>query len=125
MKGTRRPFEVHTPLKTESPERLKERILREAARLGFCAAGVAAAGEVECRERYTSWIGRGRHASMGYLEKHMDVRLDSRRLLPGAASMIVVAMNYRHPRPEPGTPREYGRVSRYAWIVNTLGEANK
>ena len=65
-------------------------------RLGFSACGIAEAAPVDAAtaDRYRQWIACGGHADMHYLESNTDKRLDPTLLLPGARSIIVVAMNY-------------------------------
>jgi epoxyqueuosine reductase len=51
---------------------------------------------------------------MAYLHRHVDLRCDPARLLPGARSVLVAALNYHQRRPDP--PRApAGRVAMYAW----------
>ena len=53
---------------------------------------------------------------MQYLHLHVDSREDPTRLLPGARSVIVVALSYNQPGPGGSdNPGLTGRVSRYAW----------
>lgn len=63
---------------------------------GFDACGFAAAGPVsdEAIEAYRRWIARGRNFSMPYLEKYADIRDNPARLLEGAHTIIVTALNY-------------------------------
>ncbi len=67
--------------------------------LGFYNVGVAAARPVDddAVKLYDSWLAKGRHADMAYLERYPDVRRDPRLLLPGARSVIVCAMSYYYP----------------------------
>ena len=68
----------------------------EAARLGFSACGIARAQRVDddyaCAFR--QWLSDGKHAGMAYMENYLDKRLNPCELLPGAKSMLVVALNY-------------------------------
>jgi len=68
----------------------------EALRLGFSACGIAEAAPVDAAtaDRYRQWIARGGHAGMHYLANNIDKRLDPTLLLPGARTIIVVAMSY-------------------------------
>jgi epoxyqueuosine reductase len=63
-----------------------------------------------------AWLAGGRHAGMRYLARRPEVRCDPRRLLPGAASLISVALNYHvavpPAVPDPAPP---ARVARFAW----------
>lgn len=87
-----------------------------AAQVGFHRAGIAPANPVGRAEHYRCWLAEGRAGRMDYLHRHVETRLDPRRLLPGARSVIVVAHSYSQPWPErtkDGSPR--GRVAMYAW----------
>jgi epoxyqueuosine reductase len=87
---------------------------------GFDLCGVAPVESFAELEKFPEWLARGYAGDMHYLQ---DVRRrDPQLVLPGARSLIVVALNYNSPfrystkRP-PGenddTPR--GWISRYAW----------
>lgn len=64
--------------------------------LGFSACGIARAGRVskEEEERFRQWIAKGHQAEMHYMERYLDQRLDPRLLLPGARTIVSVALNY-------------------------------
>jgi epoxyqueuosine reductase len=83
---------------------------------GFERVGVVAAGPIPRADSYRRWLAAGRAGTMQYLHRHADVRVDPRRLLPGARSVIVVAHNYRQSPPDrPADGRPRGRVAMYAW----------
>lgn len=87
-----------------TPERLSA-ILTAAGAYRF---GIAPAEPVDPAQwaAYESWISRGCHAGMDYLDRYPDVRSDPRQLLPGARSLIVCAFPYARPmRPTPGKLR--------------------
>ncbi len=89
-------------------------IKRAALELGFDAVGIARAEPLtEEHERYSEWIRRGYHATMGYMERNAEVRRDPGLILPGAKSVIVVARNYYTPYQR--TNGERGKIARYAW----------
>ena len=54
-------------------------------------AGVAAAEESTRAAEQDAWFADGRHGSMAWMEKHVDIRKDVRRILDGARSVICVA----------------------------------
>lgn len=91
------------------------RILSERAlELGFALSGVTPVFPVPRAADFQSWLARGLHGEMGYLAERAADRMDPERLLTGASSAVMVALNYaRGPAPVPG-PGE-GRVARYAW----------
>lgn len=80
------------------------------AQTGASVWGVARAGEVSRRQRdlFDSWIASGRNASMAYLEKYHDLRMDPSGLLPGVKSVIVAAFAYSASPVVTGMPRWAG-----------------
>lgn len=46
------------------------------------------------REQYETWIAKGHHGTMAYLEHHAALRTDPRTLLEGARTLIAVAFPY-------------------------------
>jgi len=75
-------------------------------------ASVDASAEVE-KERYRQWLSEGRHGTMAFLERHEAGKYDPGFSLEGCRSVIVAAMGYFQPRPEPSGGS--GLVARYAW----------
>lgn len=72
-----------------------EQIKAQARELGFLACGVARAGFLEQEApRLEQWLRQGKHGEMGYMANHFDLRLDPRKLVPGAKSVISLAYNY-------------------------------
>ena len=73
-----------------------EEVKRAARQLGFFACGIAKAAPVAEAEAnaYRRWIAHRGHAEMHYMEDHVEKRLDPTLLLPGAKSIVVVALNY-------------------------------
>lgn len=71
-------------------------IKSEAERLGFDICGIARAETVseETIQKYNGWIGKGKHATMGYLERNCEKRFDPTLLVEGCRSVICVALNY-------------------------------
>lgn len=71
----------------------------EALRLGFSACGAAWARAVapEHARTFVQWLAEGKNAGMDYMSNYTDLRLDPRLLVPGARTVISVALNY-YPR---------------------------
>lgn len=71
----------------------------EALRLGFSACGAARARAVapEHARTFVQWLAEGKNAGMDYMSNYTDLRLDPRLLVPGARTVISVALNY-YPR---------------------------
>ncbi|MBN2055169.1 tRNA epoxyqueuosine(34) reductase QueG [bacterium] len=90
---------------------IQPNLIKEAAGMaGFQACGIAGLDLEPDMKRFKAWLDAGRHGGMTYLERNQEIRADPRRLLPGAATAVVVAMSYIHT-----DPIDTGRwVSRHA-----------
>ena len=95
-------------------------VTAKAREFGFDLCGVAPALAFDELERLPEWLARGHAGEMKYL--HDPRRQDPARVLDGARSLIVVALNYRNSQPystevPPSLPNESPRgwISRYAW----------
>lgn len=88
-------------------------IKEEAARLGFDACGISKAELLEEDVvRLEQWLNKGYHGAMQYMENHFDLRVDPRKLVPGAKSVITLIQNY-YPaeQQKDGAPN----IAKYAW----------
>jgi epoxyqueuosine reductase len=85
--------------------------------LGFDLVGIAPASPSMYRDYLRQWLDDGQAGTMAYLAKRFEERTDPAAYLPGAASVICVAMNY-HVELDPQQPAARdaapGRVARYA-----------
>ena len=92
-------------------------IKTRALELGFDLAGVASAGPHPRFARLADWIDRGYAGDMQYLNKSRDERLDPRRVLPSARSVVSVAAVYntRAPYSTDVAEPDRAKVARYAW----------
>lgn len=88
-------------------------IKAEAKDLGFFACGIAEAcpTDIATATAVRRWIEKGAHAGMAYMAANMEKRLDPRLLMPGAKSMVCVALNYA---PALSLPESEPRISAYA-----------
>ncbi|MBN1395520.1 MAG: tRNA epoxyqueuosine(34) reductase QueG [Pirellulales bacterium] len=87
----------------------------ESLRLGFDLAGAApAVVDREQVERLDRWIADGRAADMDYFARRRDAYRDPSKVLDGAKSVLMLAMNYRTAEPAAPSPGQ-ARVARYAW----------
>jgi epoxyqueuosine reductase len=94
---------------------LTEQIKSKALELGFHKVGIAKTEALTIEaERLKTWLNRGYHASMQWMEKNVEKRIDPREIIPGAQSVISVAINYYTPVQHSQNP-EHGKISRYAW----------
>ena len=92
-----------------------DQIKEKAHELGFELAGVAPVGSSPESEFYPEWLRRGYAGEMGYLERHAEDRIDPTRLLAGARTVIVCALNYETDQPLTRFDKARAWVSRYAW----------
>ncbi|MDB5295681.1 MAG: 4Fe-4S ferredoxin, iron-sulfur binding protein [Phycisphaerales bacterium] len=95
---------------------LASTVKAKARALGFDLVGVAPADPSRFRDYFRRWLDDGRHGEMAYLANRFDERVDPRAYLPGARSVVCVALNYYcelEPVPE-ADRRRHGRVARYA-----------
>lgn len=68
-----------------------DRIKSLAKELGFALCRFAAADATDHRHEVIQWFESGRHGTMQWLADHLEKRLDPRKLLPAARSIICVA----------------------------------
>lgn len=92
-----------------------DQIKGKARELGFELAGVAPVQSSPESDFYSEWIRRGYAGKMAYLEQRAEERYDTDRLLTGARSVIVCALNYESDQPRTTFDRARAWVSRYAW----------
>ena len=73
-----------------------ERLKVEARSLGFSHVGLAPAEPVDVAfmSNYEGWLRRGWQGDMHYLEEHLTLRRDPRLLMPGARTVVSLAMSY-------------------------------
>jgi epoxyqueuosine reductase len=91
------------------------RLIRtEALRLGFSHCGISKADFLHDHAAHLeNWLNKGMQGEMKYMEKHFDERLDPRRLVPGARSVISFLLNY-FPSEEQ-KDKEAPKISKYAY----------
>jgi len=66
-----------------------------AQRLGFLACGISKASFLEEEApRLETWLSQNYHGEMGYMARNFDKRLDPRKLVPGAKSVVSLLYNY-------------------------------
>jgi epoxyqueuosine reductase len=94
---------------------LKRDLFRYAESLGFQRAGVMKAERLVADEEHLKrWIADGRAGEMDYLTQNPERRTRPAELLPGAKSVISVAVSYAQKRSTPAKPPlPEGRIARY------------
>jgi epoxyqueuosine reductase len=88
-------------------------IKNEALRLGFDFCGIAKADFLEEEApRLEQWLLQNMHGRMKYMENYFDKRLDPRKLVEGAKSVISLLYNYY---PEEALSETAPKISKYAY----------
>ena len=84
-----------------------------ASELGFDYCGISKAQRLENDEKQLeSWLSKGYHGSMQWMENHFDKRVDPTKLVPGAKSIISLLFNYY---PEQSYDDSKIKISKYAY----------
>ncbi|MBI1337082.1 MAG: tRNA epoxyqueuosine(34) reductase QueG [Phycisphaera sp.] len=77
------------------PESPRARTVHDLAeRLGFAFCGIAPANESKYAVHVREWLANARHGEMAFMAEDVDVRVDPRKLVPGATAVIVVGDGY-------------------------------
>ena len=94
---------------------LKQRLLSFAREIGFDSCRIAACGSAPHVHEFRNWLDEGGHGEMSYMERGEEKRCDPQKVLPGARSIVVLALNYFQGDPKAGdTPAATGKIARYA-----------
>ena len=91
---------------------LSSKYIKETAqRLGFSHCGLAPAEPVDeaFMAHYEQWLREGKQGEMHYMENHLAIRRDPRLLLPGAKTVVSLAMSYN-----PGSSETQKGIAWYA-----------
>lgn len=89
-------------------------IKQKAYDLGFDEVGIAKADFLEDEApKLDNWLKQNYHGEMAYMANHFDLRLDPRKLVPGAKSVVSLSFNYftEEKQQDPKAPK----ISKYAY----------
>jgi len=122
---------------------MKAAIRQRAAELGFDDCRFTTAAPPASAEKFQAWLAGKQFGEMAWLERNADRRVDPQKVLPGAKSVIALAVSYEtktsdewratsggeqpsRPRPpSSGTRHSAGQIARYAQFADyhdVLGE---
>lgn len=88
-------------------------IKQKASELGFMSCGIAKAVRLDNdARRLEQWLSKGHQGGMQYMENYFDLRIDPRKLVPGARSVITLLLNYY---PSAQQQEHAPKVAKYAW----------
>jgi epoxyqueuosine reductase len=123
---------------------LKTRLVSFARETGFDSCRVAACSAPPHANEFRNWLRDEAHGEMSYMERGGEKRCDPHKVLPGAHSIIVLALNYfqggaAHPPSQSfgvtssaAATAKTGRIARYAWgddyhdlMVNKLDKIDR
>jgi epoxyqueuosine reductase len=91
---------------------VKTALQARARELGFDVCRIARCDTPPHAVAFRTWLAEGRAGEMAWLARNEARRTDPQQVLPGARSVIVLAMNYWQ-GPAPSEPE--GKIARYAW----------
>jgi epoxyqueuosine reductase len=93
---------------------MKTAVRQRARDLGFDDCRITTASTPQSAEQFQNWLAQKNHGEMAWLERNAEKRLDPQRVLPGAKSVLSLAVAYTPPSSTPIPPPSAGIVARYA-----------
>ena len=99
----------------DSPGKLKQALFDFSRTLGFDLCRVAPCGTPPHKEALRRWLDAGYAGEMAWLERNWERRTDPQLVLPGAQTVVVLAMNYWQGPQRDTADSSRGRIARYAW----------
>lgn len=91
----------------------KDSLVARARELGFDSCRIAQVTPPRHAAEFQAWLNDGAAGEMQWMERGAAKRSDPQQILPGARSIVVVALNYWQGEQEPSGAK--GRIARYAW----------
>ncbi|WP_339924012.1 tRNA epoxyqueuosine(34) reductase QueG [uncultured Cyclobacterium sp.] len=86
-----------------------------ASRLGFDYCGIAKAAFLEeDAPKLENWLNKNYHGKMAYMANHFDKRLDPRKLVEGAKSVVSLMYNY-YPQQGQVKDEDALKIAKYAY----------
>src|SRR5215218_863202 len=95
-------------------EQLAADIKLRAHSLGFDLVGICDALPSAYRDYYRQWLADGSAGTMEYLQRRFEERTDVSTYMPGARSVVCVALNYHVPLENAVSNDARGKIARYA-----------
>src|SRR6266436_2447773 len=103
-----------------SGQELKKELIAFTREMGFDSCRVAACAPPSHATEFRNWLQEGAAGEMHYMQRSEEKRCDPQKVLSGAKSILIVALNYF--QGHPATPKAFGtatsargRIARYAW----------
>lgn len=89
---------------------MKQELIALTQQLGFDLCRIAPCTAPPHAAEFRAWLADGRAGEMAWLERNQERRTDPQLVVPGAKSVIVLAMSYWQGDVSPKT-----KIARYAW----------
>ena len=114
-----------------SATELKARLISFAGEIGFDSCHIAACKSPAHAIEFHEWLRESAHGEMSYMKRAEEKRCDPQKVLPGARSIVVLALNYFQGKQASrrSDTAATGRIARYAWgedyhdvVVNNLSK---
>lgn len=111
---------------SSTSDEIKTRLVDLARELGFDSCRVGTCSPPAHANEFERWLKEGAHGEMEYMARADEKRRDPQNILPGAKSIIVLALNYFQGVEADVSPANKaaastaattstGRIARYAW----------
>ncbi len=95
---------------------LKAQLVSYAQQIGFDSCRIAVCRTPAHATEFRDWLREGEHGEMNYMKRGEEKRCDPLKVLPGARSIVVLALNYFQGEQERlSHSAATGRIARYAW----------
>ena len=95
---------------------LKAQLVSFAHEVGFDSCHVADCAAPTHATEFREWLRDGAHGEMDYMRRGEEGRCDPQKLLAGAKSIVVLALNYfQGEKVRRSEATATGRIARYAW----------
>src|SRR5262245_62462513 len=100
-----------------SAKELKAQLVSLAKEIGFTACRVTACNAPAHANDFRDWLRGGAHGEMNYMQRGEEKRCDPEKILSGARSIVVLALNYFQgdAADSAAATGTTGRIARYAW----------
>tara|TARA_B100001109_G_C18851975_1_gene469730 strand:+ start:352 stop:1296 length:945 start_codon:yes stop_codon:yes gene_type:complete len=97
-----------------NPQKATSLLKSKAYQLGFDFVGISNAKKLESDEaRLENWLKKNNNATMSYMEKYYEKRLDPRKLVPGTQSVVTFLFNYHTPNKQ--SDMKAPKLAKYAY----------
>jgi epoxyqueuosine reductase len=102
----------------QSEKNIRAEVAELASTLGFDGCRFARCNPPRHADEFSDWLHAGAAGEMEWMQRGEQKRRDPQMVLPGAKSVVVLALNYfqgEDVRRSESAATGYGRIARYAW----------